>query len=765
MAQQSRRDLAIPKEEAIVKRKRTNESSVHRRQFLARTLAGGAGIITLPTVLSGSLKTITTPGKGAESYIRTTPKGVLLGNGRVEFVFDSRSGAITRIVHKTSGRSVDMLDSAAAPVKIWVSASESVEGRAEGSAERPDETQVRISQGAQKVDACKRFSYPEGSGVEFHWENLLTTDGRSTIVSVRQRYELDNHSEFLRASTDLVNGGDLLVTGLFLGFESLNLGGDPSHEVLTVPNGQMGKKWHNPRLPLAKAPLVFCIPPTVPGGLVCTWIDLGGPDSGLGIGYLNRRGMDMLGEVAYDSHGASLGWRMFRLEGGWTFMTGEKLIDPRQVYPLRPGEGFSTDDWFLGFHAGDWHETALFYRNEYERVFQGDFLPWEKVSPTARNADLILDVTAAWGFVDSKAKGYVPDKGEIKNHFSEVPQKVQEAVSDSGAKPENVLMVMLGQGPHWGIYELPDYFPANQEAGGQAAFKEMIHRLRSDIGIAGTHFYTHMVFDHPKAANYIPEADTGWNEDLYFNFDAMGNVACLDCQPWFELWKNKIIPEFVESGASGIEVDEGFGHHLTCRKPNHLHGDGAESILTAQTRGALRIYRQCREAFGEQGYLECEGGSDVYARLVDIWEAGGKGQFEIVRFTHPDKLIVLFVSDPESVCLAFLYGMLVIHNIPTPDKIKGVLKQFIALRREIREKRSPGYPHGFRDDRGLIVVGSGVSAKVFSDHRGITVAYYSKEAASAEISVDGRALGHPRMGVRKHAVKLTAGQMGYFTVE
>ena len=66
----------------------------------------------------------------------------------------------------------------------------------------------------------------------------------------------------------------------------------------------------------------------------------------------------------------------------------------------------------------------------------------------------------------------------------------------------------------------------------------------------------------------------------------------------------------------------------------HLHGTSAESILTAQSRGALRIFRECRRAFSE-GYLESEGGSDVGARYFDLWEAGGKSPFEIVRYITP----------------------------------------------------------------------------------------------------------------------------------
>ncbi len=557
----------------------------------------------------------------------------------------------------------------------------------------------------------------------------------------------------MRVRNHIVNGGDYLITGMLLGIEGVSLGDDPSGEVFTAPTGSMGRHWVNPRGNLKKAE-VFSIPPTAPASLVCGWLDFAGSAFGFGLGYLNRRGMDMIGEAAFDASGASLHWRMFRYQGGWAFM--EKINGPLQVYPLRPGEEFSTDEWFLGLHSGDWHETAAFYRNRYERIFEGDFLNWGKTSRAVRNADLILNSTAAWGVLGADKKKYDLSKGVVKARFSEIPDRVQRIVAEVGVEPANVLLVMLGQATHWGIYELPDYFPVNAEAGGPDAFKEMIRRLRREIGISGTHFYAHATFNHPQADNYVPEADTGWDANLYSNFDHLGRIACTDCEEWWQLWKEKIIPGFAEAGASGIEFDEGFGHHFICSKPQHRHGSASVSILTAQPRGALRIFRQCRKAFGEEGYLESEGGSDVGARYIDLWETGGKGTFEVVRYTHPDKMIALFVDDAEDICRAFVYGMLVLRHIDsiTPE-IRGALARYVELRRELRSKGAPGYPHGFRDDRGLSRSNQQALVKLFADDRGITVACYSKEAATVQISIDGRALGQPRIKVKRHSIKLS----------
>jgi len=668
---------------------------------------------------------------------------IRLRNDKVEYVFDPASGALAQIFHIPAGRKIQFPPSSAALLRVHL-----------GSDRQPDLTQGLVSQAGQREVSVRTWQDRDSSAIDLLWRDLRDANGNKTGVEIRQTCVLPHGSEFMRVQNHIVNRGDYLITGLQLGFEGLSIGDDPSVEVFTAPTGGMGKRWASPRTNLKK-PQVYSIPPTAPGSLVCGWLDVSGANLGLGVGYLNRRGVDMIGEATFDPSGASLRWRMFRYQGGWAFM--EKINGPLQVYPLRPGEEFTTDDWFLGLHSGDWHQTAAFYRREYERVFEGDFLDWKKTSPAVRNADLILNSTAAWGVMGPDKKKHDLSKGVVKAHFAEIPDRVRKIVSEIRVRPANVLLVMLGQATHWGIYKLPDYFPVSTEAGGPDAFKEMIRRLRQEVGIAGTHFYAHATFNHPQADNYVAEADTGWDANLYSNFDHLGRIACTDSEGWWELWRDKIIPGFVEAGASGIEFDEGFGHHFICSKPEHRHGSVSVSILTAQPRGALRIFRQCRRAFGEGGYLESEGGSDVGARYFDLWEAGGKETFEIVRYTHPDKMIALFVADAEDICRAFVYGMVVLRHIDnfTPE-IAAAMARFVELRRELRTKGAPGYPHGFRDDRGLSQSNPQALTKVFSDDRGITIACYSKEPATVQIAIDGRELGHPKIQVRRHSIKLDA---------
>lgn len=698
-------------------------------------------VLFLAAILPASLA-------GAQADAPASPP-LRLENDAAVFNFDPASGALVEITNKAADNTLTLPEDASAPLFIWVGTEDDLEG-----------VPARVARGKQTLSAHRAYTYDGGRGLELVWTSLKAEDGVDSGVGVRTHCELDDGSPFLRLRTHVVNRGDRLVTGIFLGIDGLPPVAEADREVFSVPAG-MGQQTPNPRAELTDQELLYTSPPTVPRGLFCQWLDVSGADRGFGTGYLNRRSMDMLADARFESNRSRLGWRLFRLEGTWTFM--DDIKDPL-IYPLQRGEDFVSDDWFLGLHDGDWHNTADRYRREYERVFAGDFLPWEEVSPLVKATDMVLNISAAWGVMSEDKVHHDMERGELRVPFLEVPDRMQELIDKLGVEPNHCLMVMLGQATHWGIYKLPDYFPVNAEAGGPEAFKEMIRRLREDIGIVGTHFYVHMAFNHPDATHYAAQADTGWTANIYANYDHLGRIACQDSPDWWSHWRDNVIPNFVEAGASGWEVDEGFGHHFICDHPGHLHGLSAESILTAQPRGSLRIFRAWREAAGPEAYLECEGGSDVGARHCDLWEAGASGPMEIVRYTHPDKLVTCFASSPKDALRAFVYGM---HMLVTYNKgqiIPPEYHQFVALRKELREQSAPGYPQAFRDDRGLTSPGAGLVAKVYADDAGITVAYYSEEAVQGEVTVDCAALGHPEWGIKRQAVDLAPLEAGYFII-
>lgn len=445
----------------------------------------------------------------------------------------------------------------------------------------------------------------------------------------------------------------------------------------------------------------------------------------------------------------------------------------QQIYPLAPGEQFTSDEWLIVLHDGDWHNTAAAYRKRYEEAFRGDFLDWRTVSPTVRENDLIINGFIAWGKSSTdKKRAYDFPNGIVVARFDEVPRLVADVVQKVGVSPANTIVNLLGTGTHWGIYKMPDHFPMVEAAGGQAAGLKMAADLRQ-MGIGGLCFYAHPYFHHKDATNYEPGADTGMS---YLHMDwhtSMGGIACMGESKWQDLWRKQIIPQFAAAGVTGLYVDEGFGHQFICTRAAHSHGGSALAALTAQTRGATSLYREFRKQAGERAFLECETAGDLQARWIDLWDFHPSAQ---LRFTHPDHMMMTRINQSapaESVAQALIYGCpLMLRALPVPfgrrDVLEGELldavRRFVALRQEIRQRRAPGYPNGFRDTAGLDVSTSKLRAKLFTDGKAITLAYYAPEDFQGSISIRGDKIGVPRLRRIIRPFNVKAKQMGYLAI-
>jgi hypothetical protein len=256
----------------------------------------------------------------------------------------------------------------------------------------------------------------------------------------------------------------------------------------------------------------------------------------------------------------------------------------------------------------------------------------------------------------------------------------------------------------------------------------------------------------------VREADTGWNYPHQDWHTSMGGIACMGQPQWAEMWRREIYPRYAAMGVTGLYMDEGFGHQFICSNPSHSHGDSALSVLTAQSRGATRLYKAFREVVGPKAFLSCETAGDVQARFIDLWHLNPN---EVLRYTHPDRLMMANI-DPrrpgESVARAFLFGCPVLV-MPSPKAGTNVLegelleslRRFVALRRELREQKAPGYPNGFRDTVGLTIKGGELRAKMFAGPGGATVAYYAEKPFAGEVIVDRR----------RPAIKAAEKEMGY----
>jgi hypothetical protein len=731
---------------------------VPRRAFLK-----GAGATALAAGAAGQTELVSAQGTSGATSAREDA-ALRLVNSRIEVVFDGASGALVSLADRSTKTRVELAGTAAAPVRVRL-------GGRDGSVKHD----VAICRDARRPIETTSATTAEGAVLTIRWPELRSS-GEDTGLEISCAYTLPADRNYVRIRTLLNNRGRHWVNWLFLGVEGLVLDEDPTREKLLVGD-VFGRPFANPRHDLKAAKILvdipsgrrtFSIPPTMPTGMVFGWMDMSGGASGVGTGYLDRGEYDMVGHVEATTPGLNLGWRLFCLEGSRAFMWGYN--GEKQVYALEPGGQFVSDEWILVLHGGDWHETAHAYRSRYAEVFHDDFLDWGQTSEPVRSCDIVLNSHIAWGDPPKdRTKAYDYPNGRVINRFVDLPALVSEAVNRLGIRPSNVILNVLGTATNWGIYKMPDHLPMCPEAGGQEAANEAFRKIREQ-GIAGITLYAHPYFMHREARNYLPAADTNMNYPHKDWHTSLGGIACIAAPEWHQLWAEKIYPGFIRAGVTAMYFDEGFGHQFICTKPEHDHGDCALSVLSAQSRGATRLYRTWRNMAGADAFLSCEGGSDVQARWIDLWHLP---LAETLRFTHPDKMTMAGV-DPKniraSVAQAFLMGCpILVSPFPSPypnEKLEGelleALRDFVAVRRRLRESKAPGYPFGFHDTIGLETrPQQGVQAKAYVSPEGVTVAYFTPEAFQGEVFIDGARLGYRGMRNVRQQLKTKAGEMGF----
>ncbi len=672
-------------------------------------------------------------------YAEVSGRALRLGNRFTEWTFDLDSGAV-RSFRNSRGRVARVNPTAASLVRLWF-----------GSPSHPDGRQAAVTLSYRGRVVPRLLADEDAVVVEFRWPAL----------GLAQTHTLAAGDPALRLRTSVEVEGPEWLTGLALGIESLTFSAKPAEERLALGD-ERGSIIDDPRhhlparesyIPIPAGRRSFNVPPTVPASLIVGWMDLATPGLGLGIGYLDRQELDILGEVQAAADGISLGWRLFRLEGGKGFMTPH---NGRQIYPLAPGEQFTSDEWILVAHEGDWRQTASSYRRRYEQVFQEDFVSWERLSPAVRECDLVLNSHVAWGVASTDPRRpYDYPRGRVIHRFTDLAPLIKNAVRELEVEPKHVIVNVLGTGPEWGIYHMPDHFPMNAAAGGQQAAEQMVQDL-IQFGVAGICCYAHPCFLHRSARNYLPAADSGLEYPHQAWHESMGGIADLASPEWQALWRQEIFPRYKAMGVNGLYFDEGFGHHLLAIKGRPK---SALTLLTEQSRGATRIYRDFRAVMGPAAFTSCESGSDVQARWIDLWHFGTPN--EIWRYTHPDRMIKVHVNRRqirESVARAWLLGCpLLVAPFPTEsgavDALEGemleALRAFVASRRRLREARAPGYPWQFRDVDGLRA--PGIQAKRYGQS---TVVYWAPERFDGEIRLDG---------IRRK-LRASAGEMGFLVI-
>jgi hypothetical protein len=445
------------------------------------------------------------------SYVDTPL--LCIGNERVELKLDRKTGFVKDIYCKETGfhhRDGENFG-------IWPF------GLRMGNQYSPDLVRVEINDSPRCAKQEMIYSVESkswGKTLEMYYNDLKTTSGLSSGVELKVSIDLNEGSDYFLIRAKIKNMGKYGITRLFSGWGGLIADSTRDKEHLAVPDWSLGALWDNPSS-FFKERETFGYPIFGSLGLLdAGWIDLYGEKGGIGIGYLNRQGLAMLFNIQSAptipndlspprSEGMGINWQLFNLIQD---KLTENMTVPGGIYPLMPGESFSTDPWILAPHAGDWHRMADIYRQEYEKYFKGDYLTWEDTHPTAKE----IDLTAYYNYtVDSERPKYEKIKGLVPS--------IEKVIEQSGVHPENLLVGVLAM-CHSPL-KWPDHFPycsVDEVEEAKESARPTVTKLRS-LGIDAVLFFTHLFYNHPDANDYQAEAETDYDHQSII-WNHIGNV-------------------------------------------------------------------------------------------------------------------------------------------------------------------------------------------------------------------------------------------------
>ena len=691
---------------------------------------------------------------------------LIIGNEKVELKLDGRTGFVRDIFSKETG-----LHHKSERSGIWPF------GLRMGDGYAPDLLRVQVDDSDACADQEMRYELASADGVQtlrMVYDNMLTTGGARSGIRLTVHITLGDEDDYFLIAADVENHGKYDITKIFSGWGGLVAGDDRAREHFAVPDWSMGTIWDNPcdMFPDREA---FGYPIYGSGGSMSAgWMDLYGDEGGIGIGYINRQELTMF----FHAHGCpripnqlggpveeglAFNWQLLNLHHDKTI---EAIATVGGAYPIRPGESFRTDAWILAPHKGDWHRMADIYRCEYEKAFAGDYRTWANTNAEAKQIDLTVFQTV-----------HVKEQGP--QAFRTVPPAVENVIERSGIAPENLMVSILAFWQEAPLY-FPDHFPCGRENIEQAIaeFTKAVGDIRG-MDVQTVMLLTHLFYNHPKARDYVPEAETDYDHQNVF-WNNIGHVACVEQPAWQELWRSSYIPGYESVGVSGVMLDQGPVAHLICTNPDHAHGRDTVKMLSSFSRGTDMQIKAFREGFSKRGcflWSECSG--DLPTRNVDMWSAGDevppdrvnpRQVMEIVRYTFPWRLSSYtafkenWTTTDVNECLvnAYVLGGYFGFEVSKlwPAELDDAIARYIRLRKDLRDKSAPGYPQGFRDTVGLSVGDPNLVARVYVGEGGLTVVYYATEDVSTVIEIDTGILGL-RAGTECLSVSLKKNEAGY----
>lgn len=598
-------------------------------------------------------------------------------------------------------------------------------------------------------------------------------------IKIRVLLSINDDEGFLRSKLEVQNSEKCEICDLFLGVSSF--GFDVQETVMTLPDIYFGKfkKLSEINLNhLVCGETVYCYPGQG-DGLSAAWVDFSCGGQGIAIACLDKQELPIKLSLSQDNEDMNVRWHYFdltktKLGGDTAGPENTTTFEPDEnytgIFAMEPGCSFSTDEFLIIPHSDDWHEVADIYRSEYEKVFKGNYLGWNQTSGLAKNIDVFLHYIM------------LGRDGKLVKRFDQVLSDVKQVTGKIGANPENVMVWIAGQGSCGHDNRNPDFFPPHPSTGGMEGLLLMMKQLK-DFGIKGVMFYLHPYANHPEANFYVPQADMGRT----FNWAGvkLGNQACVDCSQWLDMWREKICPYVAEAEATGVQLDQSPQSFMVCDRSDHLHGSDHVSAMAANSKGMQKIVEVMRQNCGcPDLFVMSEFGNDLLTRNMDIWQYHNLNNVnvEVLRFTFPYRLTLSYgdTNTVDGLNQRLINGTIMgvyadvgkatnwfgdnIQENDTSgwqisDELLEIYSQAVRIRRELREKKAPGFPYGFRHDVGVKVTDPNLVVRVYKNDEGVTLLYYAKKTVNTKISLDEQIFN--QLSLRKVDVSLLEGEAAY----
>jgi hypothetical protein len=669
--------------------------------------------------------------------IKESGKNIVLSNENLSVTIDKKNGFVSDVVNKQTGIRHKKADSGAWPFGMDVTNTKTGQKLVVEITKDSEQTIEYLAENTKLV-----VTYPN-----------LVSGTEKTNIKIVVEYQLAESAEHFELVAEIDNRKSKYTVDKFWLCKGGELSADTEkeNEHLALPQWVEGCIFHNPYgFESLKTVQRFGYPANSGiNNLQFGWADMYGKKSGIGIAYLDNRGLGIEFAIGRDKSGMTVYPVFFEYHNF------------NRIVPLKPGDKFKTGTLIVAVHKGDWHQMADIYRAKYQELFKNDYLTWDKISKLAKNVDVNLHYPVLGAHCVTSASSFYYT-------FNEITDKIRDVIKKCGINPGNILVWVYGHSREGHDRMNPGYFPANERAGGTEGCYKMVKDLH-DMGIKTVILYTHPWAIDPRCAFFDPKYCTGdW-------FDMMGvryhQVVCLDTNEAKQMWKQHVISHLVEGKVDGIQFDQASLQWTVCLNKKHQHSKSTEKTLTSFVRSMVDLTKLVKSSLKpnvDEPVILSEGGNDLLCRHMDFWVSsfpeigllthGAESYPEICMYTFPQYVRGWNHVRAEDINRALVLGGFV-HYVDGNEEHR-FYAQYLKIRTELRHNKAPGFPYGFRDIMGITVDNKNLVAKVFKGDDGLTLVYYAKEDLEGTIKINGKYFGFNKK-IEPVKVSLKRDEAGY----